>query len=1375
MSSDNSESQASTSAATASASPAVDISAFSQLPQLLQALIQQQQQQQQHLQQQTTVSTALLQHLSQPSQPPAPASVSPGNFPKLQPLEDTDDAEAWFLTAEHLLIGYGVPPDRRALAIEPQLKGKARSAYNNLPVGDSKDFVLIRTAVLARFRLDAEEYRLKFRSINVSSPGETYMELHHRQRDLFEKWITHAVASGGTIDVPFVTDQIVREQLLSTLPAEVRRHVQEQPRVSATDTAKLADAFARAQSDLSRTAPPLGGAPVTVHAVQHRGSSGKPTSSERGSTSNACGYCGGKSHARSACPAREKTCNKCNKRGHYGAVCRSSRHARALSAESSPGTDAVASPSSVSEESIDLVPIYVGAVSAHPPSWQVQLTINGTTVPFKVDTGADVSVIFEEVYNSLSTSPQLQPCRHVLVSAANTNLETLGLFSARLVFPTSGSSHTCTVYVARGLRVCLLGGPDSVALGLIKRLFSSDTASATPLSTAPEPSQSTDDAPGSYSSAPAGSEPLPLTTPGNAIPQDIRQEFPSLFSGLGSLNEPYNIELSPDAKPSCLYAARNIALPLRSKVATELQRMEQLGVIRPVVEPTDWCAAIVAAPKSNGTVRICADLKPLNEAVRRSHHQLPTVDETLGQIGDSTVFTKLDANSGFWQIPLDSPSQLLTTFITPAGRFCYTKLPFGISSAPEIFQQRMSKILAGLEGVVCQMDDILVHGRTRAEHDSRLYAVLRRLVGAGLTLNPSKCEFAASDLSFLGVRLTAAGIQPGDSKTSAIQRFRQPQTVSDIRRFMGLANQLGKFSPNLAALSQPLRELLSKGRAWTWDQPQQAAFDNIKAELCKPACLQRYDPNYDTKLSADASSYGLGAVLYQRRSSDDEWRPVACASRSLTSAERNYAQIEKEALAITWAVSRFDTYLLGMACFLIETDHKPLVPLLSTKRLHDLPARVLRFRLRLARYHYQIIHVPGSYLTSADALSRAPQDDSPSRDDITIQAECDVFATIAVENLADQTVPTQQVRDAQQQDATCQQLRTLILDGWPSAIRDVPQPLREFWPVRSDLVLLDGLIMKGSRIYIPQCLVADTLQRLHAGHQGVTRTTQRATVSVWFPGITARIKALVQDCSTCKAFRPPPVEPLLAHPTPPRAWHTIGVDLCQLDRAQYLVVVDYHSRYPEIASLTSTTSARIIDHLHSIFARHGIPAVLRSDNGPQFSSAEFAQFATRAGFRHITSSPHYAQSNGEVERAVRTVKAFLKKSASAADLYDALLAYRSTPLSFAPYSPAELLMGRRLATPVPSQSAQLQPSSVDTDAFRAAYTAQRQKSGAQYDLRHRATILPALPPGADVIDVSTPGRRERGTVVARSAEPRSYIIQLSSGQVRRTRHHLIAI
>ncbi|XP_065189581.1 uncharacterized protein LOC135820198 [Sycon ciliatum] len=885
MSSDNSESQASTSAATASASPAVDISAFSQLPQLLQALIQQQQQQQQHLQQQTTVSTALLQHLSQPSQPPAPASVSPGNFPKLQPLEDTDDAEAWFLTAERLLIGYGVPPDRRALAIVPHLKGKARSAYNNLPAGDSKDFVLIRTAVLARFRLDAEEYRLKF------------------WRD----------------------------------------------------------------SDLSRTAPPLGGAPVTVHTVQHRGSSGKPTSSERGSTSNACGYCGGKSHARSACPAREKTCNK---RGHYGAVCRSSRHARALSAESSPGTDAVASPSSVSEESIDLVPIYIGAVSAHPPSWQVQLTINGTTVPFKVDTGADVSVISEEVYNSLSTSPQLQPCRHVLISAANTNLETLGLFSARLVFSTSGSSHTCTVYVAIGLRVCLLGSPDCVALGLIKRLFSSDTASATPLSTAPEPSQSTDDAPGSYSSAPAGSEPLPLTTPGDAIPQDIRQEFPSLFSGLGSLNEPYNIELSPDAKPSCLYAARNIALPLRSKVATELQRMEQLGVIRPVVEPTDWCAAIVAAPMSNGTVRICADLKPLNEAVRRSHHQLPTVDETLGQIGDSTVFTKLDANSGFWQIPLDIPSQLLTTFITPAGRFCYTKLPFGISSAPEIFQQRMSKILAGLEGVVCQMDDILVHGRTRAEHDSRLYAVLRRLVDAGLTLNPSKCEFAASDLSFLGVRLTAAGIQPGDSKTSAIQRFRQPQTVSDIRRFMGLANQLGKFSPNLAALSQPLRELLSKGRAWTWDQPQQAAFDNIKAELSKPACLQRYDPNYDTKLSADASSYGLGAVLYQRRSSDVEWRPVACASRSLTSAERNYAQIEKEALAITWAVSRFDTYLLGMACFLIETDHKPLVPLLSTKRLHDLPARVLRFRLRLARYHYQIIHVPGSYLTSADDLTR---------------------------------------------------------------------------------------------------------------------------------------------------------------------------------------------------------------------------------------------------------------------------------------------------------------------------------------------------------------------------------------------------------------------
>ena len=249
--------------------------------------------------------------------------------------------------------------------------------------------------------------------------------------------------------------------------------------------------------------------------------------------------------------------------------------------------------------------------------------------------------------------------------------------------------------------------------------------------------------------------PQPIPDP---YPSPIQKEFPALFMGLGCLQDPYTIQLADE--PYCQYTARNVPLPLRPRVEAELTRMEQLGVIRKVTEPTDWCVAMVAVPKANGSVRICVDLKPLNESVRRPHHQLPTVEETLGQLGNSKVFTELDANSGFWQIPLDPSSQLLTTFIIPFGHYCFTKLSFGISSAPELFQQTMATVLKGLKGVVCQMDDILVHGGSYQEHDRHLWPVLRRLLQAGITLNPSKYQFSASELIFLGVRVTSDGIRP---------------------------------------------------------------------------------------------------------------------------------------------------------------------------------------------------------------------------------------------------------------------------------------------------------------------------------------------------------------------------------------------------------------------------------------------------------------------------------------------------------------------------------------------------------------------------------------------------------------------------------------
>jgi hypothetical protein len=450
----------------------------------------------------------------------------------------------------------------------------------------------------------------------------------------------------------------------------------------------------------------------------------------------------------------------------------------------------------------------------------------------------------------------------------------------------------------------------------------------------------------------------------------IEREFPDLFNGLGKMRGSYTIQLQEGVKPHAVSTPRRVPIPLMGAVKVELQRMEEAGVITQITEPTEWCAGMVVVPKKNNKIRICVDLTKLNESVKRERHPLPAVDESLGQLAGATVFTKLDANSGFWQVPLSEESARLTTFITPFGRFCFHRLPFGITSAPEHFQRRMEEILQGLEGVICRIDDTLIHGRSQEEHDERLHLVLHRLVQAGVTLNKQKCQFSVNEVKFLGHIINSRGVCPDPDKIAAVKKINPPTEVSGVRRLLGTVNQLGKFIPNLAAITQPIRDLLIKGNHWTWGESQQVAFDKIKEILTSPPTLAFFNPNYETLVSADASSFGLGAVLLQKKS-EGEIRPVAFISRAMSSTESRYAQIEREALAFTWACERLSDYLIGIP-FHIQTDHKPLIPLFSTKRLEDLTPRLQRFRMRMMRYDYTISHVPGKQLITADMLSRAP-------------------------------------------------------------------------------------------------------------------------------------------------------------------------------------------------------------------------------------------------------------------------------------------------------------------------------------------------------------------------------------------------------------------
>ena len=337
-----------------------------------------------------------------------------------------------------------------------------------------------------------------------------------------------------------------------------------------------------------------------------------------------CSRCGkSPQHSRQQCPARDKECLKCGRKGHFKAMCRSRTAVRTV--ESTKDDNA-----------------FMGTVHEHRNAnpWSITLSMNGKPMEFRIDTGADVSVIPLSVFKSIPCA-MLRPTRKTLSGPSSKTLPVKGQFTATLRH--QDREVTEEVFVVRRLRHALLGRPAIESLGLLCRLDNVQTET------------------------------------------DWVKQFPKLFDGLGKLDGEYKIVLREDAKPYALSTPRRVAIPLLPKVKAELERMEEMGVVSRVSEPTEWCAGMVVVPKSGGKVRICVDLTRLNECVSRERHLLPAVEQTLAQLAGAQVFTKLDANSGFWQIPLAKESALLTTFITPFGRFCFNRLPFGISSAPEHF------------------------------------------------------------------------------------------------------------------------------------------------------------------------------------------------------------------------------------------------------------------------------------------------------------------------------------------------------------------------------------------------------------------------------------------------------------------------------------------------------------------------------------------------------------------------------------------------------------------------------------------------------------------------------------------------------------------
>ncbi len=505
-----------------------------------------------------------------------------------------------------------------------------------------------------------------------------------------------------------------------------------------------------------------------------------------------------------------------------------------------------------------------------------------------------------------------------------------------------------------------------------------------------------------------------------------------------------------------------------------------------------------------------------------------------------------------------------------------------------------------------------------------------------------------------------------------------------------MVNQLGRFLPNLAEKDKVLRDLLSKKNHWYWGTEQQAAFDQLKTELSSTPVLALYNPNSALKISADASSFGLGTVLLQK--SDARWSPVAYASRSMTPTEQRYAQVEKEALAAAWACERFSCFILGRP-FELETDHKPLVSLLGGKALDDLPPRIQRFRMRLMRYNYTVNHVPGKSLWTADTLSRAPLKTARAHTDTSLLEDTNIYVDSVISNIPVSGDYLSSLREHLKADSTCSALMEYCTGGWPDQSQ-LQGELRHYWPDRAVLTVHDGLLLRGTRLVIPFVLQGDVLQRLHEGHLGVTKCRGRAKQTVWWPGLSSQLNDMILKCRTCIQERKNVKEPLMPTEMPDRPWQTLGADLFTLKGKTYILVVDYFSRYVEIALLSPTRSTDVVVHLKSMFSRHGL------------------------------------------------------------------------------VSPAELLMGRLLRTTVPALPTLLNPVLPDYYALEAKERVKRGNDAKSFNKRHGARKLEPLVPGEDVWITDA---RVQGTVLSTHNTPRSYIVQVPHGTLRRNRHHLVPL
>lgn len=738
------------------------------------------------------------------------------------------------------------------------------------------------------------------------------------------------------------------------------------------------------------------------------------------------------------------------------------------------------------------------------------------------------------------------------------------------------------------------------------------------------------------------------------------------------------LDIDESVKP-VIQSYRRLAAPLEERVNKKISDLLAADIIEPYNGPCRWVSAMVVEPKKDGDIRICIDMRMANKAIRKEPYPLPTVEEIYAKVGRSKFFSLLDIRQAFHQVELGDRSRYITAFITSKGIFQYKRLLFGVACAPEKFQKIMQTIVAGCEGCAVYIDDILIFGRNKEEHDLRLQKVLKRLRDHEVLLNEQKCKYGVTEVEFLGMKLSERGVDIAADKLKAVREMREPQNVSELRSFLGYVNFMKGFVPEMSTMVEPLNMLLRTNAVFQWKREQADAFGKLKAVLCDARTLGYYLASDYTEVIADASPVGLGAVLVQKHK-DEDFRVIGYASRSLSPAERRYAQTEKEALAIVWSVERFHYYLYGKHFFVI-TDHRPLEIIFGPRSRPCL--RIERWVLRLSSYDFDVKYRPGKN-NIADPFSRMSvgEGETESFDEIS-----ESWIRHIAEVSRPRSIMHGELEEESKKDELIQKIKAAVHSGeWED------DAVKTLALIKNEFCFHENILLRGSRIVIPTSLRERTLKLAHCTHAGETVMKQVLRTKVWWPGMDKEVTAFVKQCRECLLTSlPGPPEPLQRKELPMAPWIDVATDfLGPFPSGEYLlIVIDYYSRYQEIEIVTSTAAAPTVAKFKRIFGRAGYPRTLIADNGPPFNSAEFQEYCDEVGVILKSSTPYWPQQNGEVERQNRDVLKFIRCSHSSGrnwkdSIHEYMLMKNTSVNSTTGKSPSDLFFNREIRNRVPS-------------------------------------------------------------------------------------------